>query len=60
MEILLGLLWWIILFPVIWLVSAPFILVIAVFRSQGYPEAVADMFGAVHRFWEKWGFAFLP
>ena len=59
-ECLIGILWWIILFPVVWLVSLPFILVIALFRRQPYGFAVASMLTSVHLFWREWGLFFTP
>jgi hypothetical protein len=57
-ECLLGLFWWIILFPVVWLVSLPFILVIALFRRERYSLAVTDMLASVDCFWSDWGLYF--
>ena len=54
-EFLAGLFWWIVLFPVVWLVSLPFILVIALFRREPYGLAVVDLIGSVHCFWKDWG-----
>ena len=59
LEILIALLWWFVLFPVVWLVSLPFILVIALFRRERYSFAVTDMLYSVHCFWKEWGMMFL-
>ena len=59
-ECTLSLLWWLILFPVIWLVAAPFILVIALFQRARYRAAVFEMYLSVHRFWKQWGIVFVP
>ena len=60
LESTFGSLWWFVLFPVIWLVAAPFILVIALFRGKRYRAAVFEMFLSVHHFWKEWGIAFTP
>jgi hypothetical protein len=60
LEFLIALLWWIILFPVVWLVSLPFVLVIALLRSEQYHLAVIDMFTSVHCFWKEWGIMIVP
>lgn len=48
--------WWLVLFPVVWLMSLPFILVFATVRPEPYCEAVFDMFASVHQFWRDNGF----
>jgi hypothetical protein len=55
LEFLFDLLWWIFLFPVVWLVSLPFILVIALFWRVRYSFAVIEMLTSVHCFWKGWG-----
>ena len=60
LELLFSLLWWIVLFPVVWLVSLPFILVIALFRRERYRFAVIDMLTSVHCFWKEWGIMIVP
>lgn len=59
-ECLIGLFWWIILFPIVWLVSSPFILVIALFRRERYDIAVTNMLSSVDLFWREWGLFFTP
>jgi len=59
-ECLISLIWWFILFPVAWLVSLPFILMIALFRRERYSVAVTSMLTSVHCFWRDWGLLFLP
>ncbi len=54
-EIVFSLFWWIVLFPVVWLVSVPIVLVAALFRREPYRVAVFESFLAVHRFWVDWG-----
>jgi hypothetical protein len=55
---LLGVVWWLLLFPVVWLLSAPFILVLALFSRQRYAIAVREMLLSVHFFWKEWGCMF--
>lgn len=59
-EWLVSLLWWIILLPVVWLVSLPFILLIALFRRERYDIAVINMLTSVDCFWRDWGLYFTP
>ena len=59
-SVILGFVWWFLLFPVVWLVSLPFILLIAIFRRGRYSEAVRDMFSGVHHFWSEWGILLVP
>ena len=56
----LGFVWWIVLFPVVWIVCTPFILVAALFRRSGYFRAVADMYGGITSFWREWGLFLSP
>jgi len=60
LECLISLFWWIILFPVVWLVSLPIILIIALFRRGSYSFAVTSMLTSVHCFWCDWGLFFTP
>ena len=59
-ECLVSLFWWFLLFPVVWLVSLPFILIIALFRRERYSIAVGSMLVAVHCAWSDWGFFITP
>ena len=59
-EFLFSLLWWILLFPVVWLVALPFILLIALFRRERYRFAVTDMLASVHDCWKEWGLIIAP
>jgi hypothetical protein len=53
-EYFISFVWWLVLFPVVWLVYLPFILILALFRRQKYGFAVMDMFVSVHGFWRDW------
>jgi hypothetical protein len=55
---LISMLWWLILFPVVWLVSLPFILTIALFRTEPYGFAVTKMLYSVHFAWRDLGLMF--
>ena len=57
---LLGLIWWIVLFPLVYLVCVPFILILAIFQKGRYWHAVGNMFRSVKNFWEEWGILFIP
>jgi len=59
-EFALSIIWWIILFPVVWLVSTPIILLAALFRRKPYRAAVAEMYGTVTDCWKEWGILFVP
>ena len=59
-ELLVGLLWWIILYPVLWLLATPVILVAAVFRPRPYWQTVRMMYRAVTDFWSEWGAILTP
>jgi hypothetical protein len=52
-RILLGLLLWVVLLPVTLVIATPFILVLALFESKPYGEAVANGYSSALRLWEK-------
>ena len=54
-DCLLGIFWWLVLFQVVWLVSLPFILVIALFKRMPYSTAVGEMLLSVHISWCEFG-----
>lgn len=60
LEFLISLLWWFFLFPVVWLVCVPFILLIALFHRRPYRIVVLEMFVSVHHFWKDWSIMFVP
>jgi predicted ferric reductase len=57
---LFGLIWWIVLFPLVWVVCAPFILIISIFQKRNYRHSVTDKFRSVNDFWEEWGILLIP
>ena len=59
-ECLISLFWWFILFPVVWLVSLPLILIVALFRRERYGSAVTSMLETVHGAWRDYGHFILP
>lgn len=59
-DALLGLLWWVILLPVVWLASLPFILVISLFRPRRYLEEVWTLLFAVTELWRDYGVLIIP
>jgi hypothetical protein len=50
-----GLVLWLFLYPITWLVSAPFILVFAAFKPGPYGASVVAGFQRATSFWSKWG-----
>jgi hypothetical protein len=60
LECLISLFWWYLLFPVVWLVSLPFILILGLFQRERYDVAVTNMLTSVQCFWCDWGLFFTP
>lgn len=52
--------WWLLLQPLAWLLSLPFILIIALFRRGDYVSTVAGMLAGVSRFWGFWSQLIIP
>jgi len=59
-ELLVSFAWWIVLFPVVWIIVTPIILVGAFFHSLPYPKAVPSMYGKVTKLWADWGLIISP
>ena len=59
-ETAIVLFWWLVLFPLVLLVSLPFILVRAACQKPAYGLAVTNMVAAVYMFWQEWGGEFVP
>ena len=59
-EFLFSFVWWIVLFPVIWLLSAPFIVLLSVFDERPYRYSVRSRFNAVTQTWADWGIVIVP
>jgi hypothetical protein len=47
-------LWRVLLLPVFWVVSTPFILLTAVFQREAFRESVPEMYREVTEFWKDW------
>jgi hypothetical protein len=60
LELLVGIAWWIILFPLVWVVATPFILIGAIFNRLPYPRAVSSLYSKVTKIWSDWGLAIVP
>jgi hypothetical protein len=59
-DFLIALLWWTFLFPVVWIVSAPWILIVSIFDKKSYIDAVASRFRSITKIWSDWGIMFGP
>ena len=55
LKILFGLLMWVLLFPVVWIMSTPVILVSAIFSKKPYWKSVKDKYRAVTEWWAMYG-----
>lgn len=53
-RILLSLVVWFILFPTMWLLATPIILVAALFAPAPYWQAVKGFYGSVTYIWHNW------
>lgn len=51
---------WVVVFPLLWIICTPYILIVAAFGPDPYRESVASMYGGVNDFWRKWGVIFPP
>jgi hypothetical protein len=52
---LLGCVVWLILFPVVWILTGAVALVVGLFLPGGYWDAVSEWVWKGHRFWVDWG-----
>ena len=59
-QFILGVVWWVVLFPVLWLAATPPILVLAGFQHEPYSIAVGRMYSSVTQFWIDSGMLFTP
>jgi hypothetical protein len=59
-QFILGVVWWVVLFPVLWLAATPAIMVLAAFQNEPYSIAVRRMYSSVTRFWIDYGALFTP
>lgn len=51
LDVLLSFFWWILLFPVIWLVSLPIICLVALFSPGRFTDNFSNMHGNLIQFW---------
>ncbi len=59
-EIVLGFVWWIILLPIVWVLSSPVILLLAIFSAEPYWSSAYQLFSTLTALWNDWGLRFLP
>jgi hypothetical protein len=59
-ELVLGFVWWIILLPILWMLSGPVILLLAAFSADPYWTSVFELFRTLNALWSDWGLRFLP
>ncbi len=59
-QFVLGVVWWVVLFPVLWLAATLPILVLAGFQHEPYSAALRRMYSAVTHFWIDYGMLFTP
>ena len=52
--------WWVLLYPILWLLAAPVILIAALFSKYPYWEAVRDMYRRLTKWWTEWGDVIVP
>ncbi|MBI3416034.1 MAG: hypothetical protein HY043_12105 [Verrucomicrobia bacterium] len=57
---IVSLLWWLVLFPVVWLLAVPFISIAARFQKEPYRVGVSEMLLSVHDWWKEWGMTVIP
>jgi hypothetical protein len=59
-EMLFTIIWWIVLSPVLWTVSLPFILLMAVFSQEPFFVAVRSKYTKITKWWAEYGVIFYP
>lgn len=59
-QFVLGMVWWIMLFPVLWVAATPVILLLAGFQHEPYLITVRRMYSAVTYSWIDYGTLFTP
>ncbi len=59
-EILFTIAWWVLLFPILWIISLPIILLIALFSKEPFLATVKDKYGKVTKWWAAYGVIFSP
>jgi hypothetical protein len=51
---------WVVLFPAVWIVSLPVILILSLFDQRPYFIAASGRMKAVHEWWSEWGLILTP
>src|SRR6266481_1326094 len=59
-RLVLGFIWWIILLPIVWVLSSPVVVILAIFSAAPYWSSVRELFSTVTKLWNDWGLRFLP
>ncbi len=59
-ELFFGFFWWVVLFPVVWVLSVPIVLVLALFDETSYIHAVRSRFRTMTKLWAEWGIVIVP
>lgn len=60
LDLFFGVIWWVVLFPVVWIMSAPVILIVSLFDKKPFMEAVRSRFRSVMKVWTDWGIVIVP
>jgi hypothetical protein len=59
-PLVLGFIWWIILLPVLWVLSSLVIVILAILSAAPYWSSVRELFSTLTKLWNDWGLLFLP
>ena len=59
-DLIISLVWWVILFPIVYLTVTPFILIFAVFDKEPFWKSVQSRYRRVTRFWVDKGLLYSP
>ena len=59
-HLILGFVWWILAFPVVWMLATPFILLSALRGRGRYADKVRQGYAGVTGFWQEHGVFFIP
>jgi hypothetical protein len=59
-PLVLGFVWWIILLPILWVLSTPVVVILAIFSAAPYWSSVGELFSTLTKMWSDWGLRFLP
>jgi hypothetical protein len=55
-PLLISFIWWVLVFPILWIFTTPIILIVAAFRHGPYGARVSELYRAVTEFWKDHGF----